>query len=76
MVRAAVDPSTQQRLQGYFAVTSNTAEFGARVEIYFGLSVFSVDGHIGFDALFQFSPFHFIITFSATMSVKVFGAGL
>lgn len=64
------------RVGGYFAVTSNTAQFGARVELYFGLSAFSVDGHLGFDALFQFSPFYFIITFSASMSVKVFGAGL
>lgn len=64
------------RVEGYFAVTSNTAQFGARVELYFGVSAFSVDGHLGFDALFQFSPFYFIITFSASMSVKVFGAGL
>lgn len=64
------------RVEGYFAVTSNTAQFGASVELYFGVSAFSVDGHLGFDALFQFSPFYFVITFSASMSVKVFGAGL
>ncbi|MDJ0628351.1 MAG: hypothetical protein QNJ44_08845 [Rhodobacter sp.] len=64
------------RVEGYFAVTSNTAQFGARVEIFFGVDAFSIDGHIGFDALFQFSPFYFIITFSASVSVKVFGAGL
>lgn len=64
------------RVEGYFAVTSNTAQFGARVELFFGVSDFSVDGHLGFDALFQFSPFYFIISFSASMSVKVFGAGL
>jgi len=64
------------RVEGYFAVTSNTAQFGAKVELYFGLSVFSIDGHLGFDALFQFSPFYFIISFSASMSVKVFGIGL
>lgn len=64
------------RVEGYFAVTSNTAQFGAAVELYFGVSAFSVEGHLGFDALFQFSPFYFIINFSASMSVKVFGAGL
>lgn len=64
------------RVMGYFAVTSNTVQFGARVEIYFGFSAISVDGHIGFDALFQFSPFYFIISISASFSVKVFGAGL
>ena len=64
------------RVEGYFAVTSNTAQFGAQAELYFGLEVFSVEGHLGFDALFQFSPFYFIITFSSSMEVKVFGAGL
>ncbi|MEU6381488.1 DUF6603 domain-containing protein [Streptomyces sp. NPDC046909] len=64
------------RVEGYFAVTSNTAQFGAAVELYFGVDAFSVDGHLGFDALFQFSPFYFVISFSASMSVKVFGAGL
>lgn len=64
------------RVEGYFAVTSNTAQFGARVEVFFGVSAFNIDGHIGFDALFQFSPFYFIITISASLSVKVFGIGL
>lgn len=64
------------RVEGYFAVTSNTVQFGARVEIFFGLSEFKIEGHLAFDALFQFSPFHFIITISASMDVKVFGVGL
>ncbi len=63
-------------VKGYFAVTSNTAQFGAAVDLYFGVSAFNVQGHLGFDALFQFSPFYFNISFSASMSVKVFGAGL
>jgi len=64
------------RVEGYFAVTSNTAQFGASVELFFGVSAFKVDGHLAFDALFQFSPFYFIITISASLSVKVFGIGL
>ena len=64
------------RVMGYFAVTSNTAQFGARAELYFGVSAFNIDGHIGFDALFQFSPFYMIIQLSASLSVKVFGIGL
>lgn len=64
------------RVEGYFAVTSNTVQFGARVEVYFGFSAINVDGHLAFDALFQFSPFHFIIHISASLSVHVFGAGL
>jgi hypothetical protein len=70
------EPLARIRVNGYFAVTSNTAQFGASVDLFFGLDDFSVEGHIGFDALFQFSPFYFNITFSASLSVKVFGAGL
>ncbi|MFW5941901.1 MAG: DUF6603 domain-containing protein, partial [Chloroflexota bacterium] len=64
------------RIEGYFAVTSNSVQFGAAVELYFGLDAFNIDGHLAFDALFRFSPFYFIITISASLSVKVFGVGL
>ncbi|HLL51982.1 MAG TPA: DUF6603 domain-containing protein [Myxococcaceae bacterium] len=64
------------RVEGYFAVTSNTAQFGARAELFFGLDAFSVEGDLGFDALFQFSPFYFTISFGCSLAVKVFGAGL
>jgi hypothetical protein len=69
-------PVARVRVEGYFAVTSNTVQFGARVEVFLGLDEFNVQGHIQFDALFQFSPFYFLITFSASFSVTVFGAGL
>ncbi|MCP3857292.1 MAG: hypothetical protein GY698_21595 [Actinomycetia bacterium] len=64
------------RIEGYFAVTSNTVQFGARAEMYFGISIAKVEGHIAFDALFQFNPFYFIIQISASVSVKFFGIGL
>lgn len=69
-------PVASVRIEGYFAVTSNTVQFGARVEVFFGLDEINVQGHLAFDALFQFSPFHFIIEISASFSVNVFGAGL
>jgi len=52
------------RVQTYFALTSNTVQFGARADCYFGFDGFSVTGYLGFDALMQFSPF----TFKATCS--------
>jgi Family of unknown function (DUF6603) len=64
------------RVEGYFAVTSNTVQFGARAEVFFGISALNVEGYIGFDALFQFSPFYFIIEISAEFSVNVFGIGM
>ncbi|MGH9869333.1 MAG: DUF6603 domain-containing protein [Candidatus Polarisedimenticolia bacterium] len=69
------EPNARIRLEGYLAVTSNTAQIGARAELFFGLDEFSIEGHIGFDALFQFSPFHFIVDFSCSLSVRVFGVG-
>jgi len=64
------------RVEGYFAVTSNTAQFGARAELFFGFSGFGIEGHIAFDALFQFSPFFFIVEISGSLSLKAFGVGL
>ena len=64
------------RIEGYFAVTSNSVQFGARAELYFGLSEFRIEGHLAFDALFQFDPFYFSFGLSVSLSVKVFGIGL
>ncbi|MCI0390505.1 MAG: hypothetical protein MOB07_17310 [Acidobacteria bacterium] len=69
-------PVSRLRIEGYFAVTSNTVQFGARVDVFFGLDEVNVQGHLQFDALFQFSPFFFIIEISASLSVNVFGIGL
>ncbi len=64
------------RVQGYFAVTSNTVQFGAAVDLYFGFSAFSIEGELGFDALIQFSPFFFIIEVRASFALKVAGLDL
>ena len=64
------------RAEGYFAVTTNTVQFGAHTEMYFGFSALSVEGQTSFDALIQFSPFMFIVELSTSFSVKVFGVGV
>ncbi|MGW7346663.1 DUF6603 domain-containing protein [Streptomyces sp. NPDC054854] len=69
-------PVAKVIVTAYFAVTSNTVQFGAAAEVYFGVGIANIQGHLGFDALFQFSPFYFVITVSASLSVKLFGAGL
>ena len=69
-------PVYKIRVEGYFAVTSNTVQFGARADLRLGLEDFGISGHIAFDALFQFSPFYFVIGISASVSLKVFGIGL
>ncbi|TFV94747.1 hypothetical protein E4S40_12115 [Algoriphagus kandeliae] len=54
----------------YFAVTSNTVQFGAGIDFYFGVAGFKVVGEFGFDVLFQFSPFRFIADARARLAVK------
>ncbi len=61
------------RLECYMALTSNTAQFGALVDFYFGAGSFSVDGHLGFDALFHFAPFSFIADLSASVALRFDG---
>jgi hypothetical protein len=70
------EPNARIRVMNYFAVTSNTAQLGAHAELFFGFGGFSVQGHMGFDALIQFSPFHFIIEVSASVALKAFGVGV
>jgi hypothetical protein len=69
-------PVQRVRVEGYFAVTSNTVQFGARVDVFYGLDAFNAHGHLQLDALFQFSPFRFIVEISASFSVTAFGFGL
>jgi hypothetical protein len=64
------------RIEAYFAVTSNSVQFGAKAELFFGVSEFNIEGFLGFDALFQFDPFFFSFSLSVSLSVKVFGIGL
>ncbi|EPH41322.1 DUF6603 domain-containing protein [Streptomyces aurantiacus] len=64
------------RISGYFAITSNTVQFGAAAELRLGFGGFGIEGHLGFDALFQFNPFRFAIAVSAEVSLKAFGVGV
>ena len=63
-------------VSGYLAVTSNSVQFGATAELFFGYSDFRIEGHIAFDALVDFPPIHFVVEVTARVSLKVFGLGL
>jgi hypothetical protein len=56
-------------LEGYFAITSNSLQFGARAELYAGAAGFSVKGWLGFDALLIFVPLSFRFDFTAGMGL-------
>jgi hypothetical protein len=57
-------------IQCYFAVTSNTVQFGSKAELYAEAAGFNVHGYIGFDVLFQFDPFRFIAEIYAGVALR------
>jgi uncharacterized protein DUF6603 len=50
---------TKLNLDGYIALTSNTVQLGARVDLFVGVDGFGISGYLHFDTLIQMSPFHF-----------------
>jgi hypothetical protein len=56
--------------EAYFAVTSNTVQFGARANLHAAAHGFSIEGDIGFDVLIQLNPFHFLAEFHASVQLK------
>jgi hypothetical protein len=51
-------------------VTSNTVQFGAKIELRAGASIFNIYGFLSLDALIQFDPFHFIAQIGAMLAVR------
>lgn len=60
----------------YFAITSNTVQFGANVEAYAAAAGFAIHGYLGFDVLIIVSPFSFEFDFSAGFDVSFEGHSL
>lgn len=60
-------------LETYLAITSNTFQIGAHLDIKVGWDSFGIIGYAGFDALFQFDPFMFMFDIEAGMAVMVGG---
>jgi hypothetical protein len=58
------------RTDSYFAITSNTVQFGARAELFAKKSKFSISGQAGYDVLIQFDPFHFVASLYASLQLK------
>ena len=58
-------------LETYLAITSNTFQIGAHLDIKVGWDKFGIVGYAGFDALFQFDPFMFMFDIEAGMAVMV-----
>ena len=65
--------SLQLRCQAYLALTSNTVQFGARVDLHAAGGGFSFDGMLGFDALVQLAPLAFQVEVAAAIALRYRG---
>lgn len=78
--RMAIDmPSgmvAKLRLAAYLALTSNTVQFGADLDVFIGVSEFGLSGHLGFDALLQLDPFYFESDISGKVALTAGGDDL
>ncbi len=64
------DDNPRLKVETYFAVTSNTVQFGAKVELYAAAAGFNVYGFLGYDVLFQFDPFRFVARLSGGIALR------
>jgi hypothetical protein len=73
-ISLAAGDNPRIRLESYFALTSNTVQFGANLDLYAQaetfLGLFSLQLYVGFDALIHFKPFHFIIDLELEVALK------
>jgi hypothetical protein len=57
-------------LSMYLAITPNTLQVGARLELWAKKKGFTITGGASFDALFTFSPFSFLVIISIWVNIK------
>jgi len=61
------------RAEGYFAITSNTVQFGARLEVSYRFSAFNVYGFLALDVLIHPRPFAFVAEVAGMIAVRTGG---
>lgn len=76
MTRGTPSDTLYLRFEGYFAVTTNTLQFGAAVQVIINLDPFTITGSLSFDTLIQRDPFHFTIDIHASVHVRWKGHNL
>jgi hypothetical protein len=64
------DGNPDVRAEGYFAITSNTVQHGARLEISYGFSAFNVYGFVAYDVLIHPVPFAFVADVAGMIAVR------
>jgi hypothetical protein len=71
--RVAVALGSELRLDGYLAVTSNTLQFGARLDLSLAAGGFSIAGFLAFDALMEQEPLSFVVDIAGSVAIKAGG---
>ncbi|MBV9821710.1 MAG: hypothetical protein JO144_05650 [Actinobacteria bacterium] len=59
------------RMSCYLALTSNTVQFGALLELSASAAGASIKGHLGFDALITLSPFGFAVDIYGSVALRL-----
>ncbi|MEA2314882.1 MAG: hypothetical protein QOI03_1574, partial [Solirubrobacteraceae bacterium] len=72
-VALASGDNPKLRLEAYLALTSNTVQFGARVDLAARAGSFSIAGFLSFDALVTLEPLAFVVDIAAKLAVKAGG---
>ena len=72
-VALAAGDNPKLRLEAYLALTSNTVQFGARVDLGARAGSFSIAGFLSFDALVTLTPLAFVVDIAAKLAVKAGG---
>ena len=75
-VALATGDNPKLRLEAYLALTSNTVQFGARVDLAARAGSFSIAGFLSFDALVTLAPLAFVVDIAAKLAVKAGGRTL
>ncbi|MEG3630131.1 DUF6603 domain-containing protein [Streptomyces poriticola] len=69
-------PWIEMRCEAYFALTTNTLQLGAALELIAEVSGCGLRGFLEFDALVQYSPFRFVADISGGIALRVLGRTL
>ncbi|MGD6978836.1 DUF6603 domain-containing protein [Citricoccus sp. CH26A] len=69
-INLATGDNPRLRLEAYLALTTNTVQFGARLELFAKAGPFSIAGMLELDVLIQLDPFGFIADLGASLALK------
>jgi hypothetical protein len=74
MRRLSIDlspnPIMTLRAEAYLAITTNSIQFGANVQLHIGVDGYGIHGQVRIDAFINYDPFCFEVSFQASVSIE------